>query len=111
MQGDLINNPLSIVVSASSDRTVKLWSVNDPESCSSTIGWHNDYVKCLASANQAGWVASGGFDKRVNIWDLEKCQAAAAIHTNADQNMYSLGAHSMFNSQSFTRLFYSFICS
>ncbi|KAI7883139.1 WD40 repeat-like protein [Lichtheimia hyalospora FSU 10163] len=82
-----------VVVSASSDRTVKLWSVNDPETCSSTIGWHNDYVKCLASANQAGWVASGGFDKRVNIWDLEKCQASAAIHTNADQNMYSLGAH------------------
>lgn len=97
-----------LVVSASSDRTVKLWSVKDPETCSSTIGWHNDYVKCLASAGQAGWVASGGFDKRVNIWDLEKCQASTAIHTNADQNMYSLGAHSMFTLSLFILFIHSF---
>jgi WD repeat-containing protein 48 len=36
-----------------------------------TIGQHADYVKCLAtpSAN-ADWVASGGLDRKICLWDL-----------------------------------------
>ncbi|KAI9313547.1 WD40-repeat-containing domain protein [Dichotomocladium elegans] len=73
------------LVSASSDRTVKLWAANEsePSSATHTIGWHTDYVKCLASANKAGWVASGGFDKRINIWDIQQSQEALSINANA----------------------------
>ncbi|KAI8139501.1 hypothetical protein BJV82DRAFT_626258 [Fennellomyces sp. T-0311] len=76
------------VVSASSDRTVKLWSTreNDTPNSAYTIGWHTDYVKCLASAHKAGWVASGGLDKKINIWDIERCQATLTINPHGNSN-------------------------
>ncbi|KAG0055558.1 hypothetical protein BGZ83_008169 [Gryganskiella cystojenkinii] len=61
------------LVSASSDRTVKLVR---PHSHSPTtahiIGTHGDYVKTLAYASGAGWVASGGLDKTVHLWDIKE---------------------------------------
>lgn len=60
------------LVSASSDLTVRVWrpSSNDSEA-PQTIGQHADYVKCLATPNsQADWVASGGLDRRICLWDL-----------------------------------------
>ncbi|KAF8469164.1 hypothetical protein BDZ91DRAFT_87629 [Kalaharituber pfeilii] len=61
------------VVSCSSDLTVKLW-----RPCSSTgegpetIGHHSDYVKCLVSPRTglSEWVASGGLDRKIRLWDL-----------------------------------------
>ena len=36
-----------------------------------TIGLHSDYVKCLASpGTHSDWVASGGLDHKICIWDL-----------------------------------------
>jgi WD repeat-containing protein 48 len=73
-----------IVVSASADRTIKLWRPYSEESHQAqTIGWHTDYVKCLAYASGARWVASGGLDKRINIWDLEKKQAQLTIQVGS----------------------------
>ncbi|KAI8086121.1 WD40-repeat-containing domain protein [Halteromyces radiatus] len=72
------------VVSASADRTIKLWKPYSEDSHQAhTIGWHTDYVKCLAYAPQAGWVASGGLDKRINIWDLEKREASLTIQVGS----------------------------
>ncbi|CAO3591245.1 unnamed protein product [Absidia cylindrospora] len=72
------------VVSASADRTIKLWRPYSEESHQAqTIGWHTDYVKCLAYASEARWVASGGLDKRINIWDLEKRQAQLTIQVGS----------------------------
>lgn len=78
----LVYNP-HLVISASSDRTVKLWSVREPPYNAHTVGWHKDYVKCLAAANDAGWVASGGFDKRINIWDIEHAKASLTINAES----------------------------
>lgn len=60
------------LVSASSDLTVKVWRPhgndnNEP----ATIGQHADYVKCLATPDQnTDWVASGGLDRKIYLWDL-----------------------------------------
>ncbi|KAI7865903.1 WD40-repeat-containing domain protein [Spinellus fusiger] len=81
------------VVSASNDRTVKLLRPSsDPSSTTiHTLGLHSDYAKCLAYASQAGWVASGGLDKKVHLWDMEKGTAALTIPT---------GPHSLYSSTS-----------
>ena len=60
----------SALVSASSDITVKVWRPHSEER-PATIGLHSDYVKCLASPGQhSSWVASGGLDHKIKIWDL-----------------------------------------
>lgn len=67
----LVKNNLGLV-SASSDVTVKLWRPHGHETTQAyTIGSHSDYVKCLATPDRsANWVASGGLDHKINLWDL-----------------------------------------
>ena len=51
---------------------MKVWRP-DAEDCRTptTIGLHSDYVKCLASpGTHSDWVASGGLDHKICIWDL-----------------------------------------
>ena len=68
----LLTQNNSALVSASSDITVKVWR---PEAADNqtptTIGLHSDYVKCLASPGlHSDWVASGGLDHKIKLWDL-----------------------------------------
>ncbi|KEF55592.1 uncharacterized protein A1O9_08342 [Exophiala aquamarina CBS 119918] len=67
----LVKNNLGLV-SASSDVTVKLWRPHGHETTQPyTIGSHSDYVKCLATPDRdANWVASGGLDHKICLWDL-----------------------------------------
>ncbi|KAH6711116.1 WD repeat protein-like protein [Leptodontidium sp. 2 PMI_412] len=60
------------LVSASSDLTVRVWRPLSNESeAPQTVGQHADYVKCVATPGpQADWVASGGLDRRICLWDL-----------------------------------------
>ncbi|KAL1879100.1 hypothetical protein VTK73DRAFT_7324 [Phialemonium thermophilum] len=60
------------LVSASSDLTVKVWRPHgNYKEEPVTIGQHADYVKCLATPDQnTNWVASGGLDRRIYLWDL-----------------------------------------
>lgn len=76
------------MVSASSDLAVKLWrpGSGSPQ-VPNTIGLHSDYVKCLASpGTHADWVASGGLDHKIKLWDLngagEKLQIDIGKHEN-----------------------------
>lgn len=59
-------------MSASSDLTIRVWRPLSNESeAPQTIGQHADYVKRLATPNSsADWVASGGLDRRICLWDL-----------------------------------------
>jgi WD repeat-containing protein 48 len=60
------------LVSASSDLTVRVWRpLSNSGEAPVTVGQHADYVKCLATPNnQADWVASGGLDRKICLWDL-----------------------------------------
>ncbi|KAJ5690279.1 hypothetical protein N7462_004671 [Penicillium macrosclerotiorum] len=89
----------SALVSASSDTTVRLWrphseSTEVPE----RIGKHSDYVKALASpGGQASWVASGGLDHKLYLWDLNGGGEILSIDACGDDtaekgSVYALGA-------------------
>ncbi|KAI3214299.1 hypothetical protein DTO027I6_3759 [Penicillium roqueforti] len=89
----------SALVSASSDTTVRLWrphseSTEVPE----RIGKHTDYVKALASpGSQATWVASGGLDQKVYLWDLNGGGEILNINAGGEDSsgkgsVYALGA-------------------
>lgn len=60
------------LVSASSDLTVRVWRpLSNEAEAPQTIGQHADYVKCLATPSpHADWVASGGLDRKICLWDL-----------------------------------------
>ena len=61
-----------------------------------TVGLHNDYVKCLASPGpQSDWVASGGLDHKIRLWDLNEGGEKLVIdvgedETNAKGSVYAL---------------------
>ena len=59
-------------MSASSDLTVRVWRpLSNELEAPQTVGQHADYVKCLATPSpNADWVASGGLDRRICLWDL-----------------------------------------
>ncbi|KAJ5952203.1 uncharacterized protein N7479_010616 [Penicillium vulpinum] len=89
----------SALVSASSDTTVRLWrphseSTEVPE----RIGKHTDYVKALASpGSHATWVASGGLDQKVYLWDLNGGGEVLNINAGGEDStdkgsVYALGA-------------------
>ncbi|KAG4092545.1 WD40 repeat-like protein [Neocallimastix lanati (nom. inval.)] len=61
-------------VSASSDRSIYIWDVNN-NIPSTRIGFHKDDVRVLAYSPKCNWVASGGFDQRVLFWDLGEGRA------------------------------------
>lgn len=78
----------SALVSASSDITVKVWQPHSEERRPpSTIGLHDDYVKCLASPSaHSDWVASGGLDHKIRLWDLNGAGEKLQINVGEDEN-------------------------
>lgn len=78
----------SALVSASSDITVKLWRLHaEDDQLAQTIGLHNDYVKCLASPGEhCDWVASGGLDHKIRIWDLSGAGEKLQIDVKEDES-------------------------
>jgi len=81
-------------VSASSDLTVRVWRPLSNESeAPQTIGQHSDYVKCLATPDsQAGWVASGGLDRRICLWDLSGAGTNLEIEVVGDDEKSEKGS-------------------
>src|SRR5262249_25943454 len=64
------------MVTASLDRTVKVWRDGSPQA---TMSGHQDYLTCAAVARTGPLVASGGFDKMVRLWDAQSGAALAAL--------------------------------
>ncbi|KAJ2980305.1 hypothetical protein NUW58_g6977 [Xylaria curta] len=84
------------LVSASSDLTVKLWRPSTGGNEAHTIGQHADYVKCLATPSAGDWVASGGLDRRIYLWDLNGNGKTLEIDVKGEEvtekgSVYALG--------------------
>ncbi|EME40574.1 hypothetical protein DOTSEDRAFT_74204 [Dothistroma septosporum NZE10] len=75
------------LVSASSDVTVKVWRPAATDGMPpQTIGLHSDYVKTLAVPySTCDWVASGGLDRKISLWDLNGAGQKLGIDVAADE--------------------------
>ncbi|KAF3765531.1 hypothetical protein M406DRAFT_88397 [Cryphonectria parasitica EP155] len=85
------------VVTASQDQLVKLWRPHASQAEEPyKIGEHADYAKCVASPNSNGtWVATGGLDRKVYMWDLNGGGKIQEIDTQGEEisekgSIYSL---------------------
>jgi WD repeat-containing protein 48 len=92
----LVKNNLA-VVSASSDASVKLWRPHSQDAFASySIGSHSDYIKCLTTPDRtANWVASGGLDHRICLWDLGGGGQTLEINIKKDYNVVKGSIYSL----------------
>ncbi|KAH7285283.1 hypothetical protein KP509_33G020800 [Ceratopteris richardii] len=71
---DWVNDALligDVLVSCSSDSTIKTWKAFSDGVCTKTFRQHSDYVLSLAIAKKTNAIASGGLGGEVFVWDLE----------------------------------------
>ncbi|KAJ2783441.1 hypothetical protein H4R18_001706 [Coemansia javaensis] len=59
-----------IALSASWDKTVRVWAVDSPQRTLAVLSGHADFVKCLAAHPTLPVVYSGSADKTVMYWRL-----------------------------------------
>lgn len=78
MDGDLA----SAVISASSDRTIKLWRPEEDGGAPTrhyTLRQHTDFVKALAYACDGRTLASAGCDRAIVVWDMHRLAPCTLI--------------------------------
>ncbi|XP_033109140.1 WD repeat-containing protein 48-like isoform X2 [Anneissia japonica] len=76
------------LISASSDAMVKVWNAHKGF-CMSTLRTHKDYVKALAYAKEKEYVASGGLDKQIFLWDVKTLTALTAANNTVTTSSLS----------------------
>lgn len=88
MNDIILTQSNSALVSASSDITVKVWRPDSQDGqLPQTIGLHSDYVKCLATpGSHSDWVASGGLDHKIQVWDLNGGGEKLSIDVGEDES-------------------------
>ena len=81
---DLLVCGRELLVSCSSDRTVKLWAGADRGHQNlATLHGHTDYVKALACSPVTKKVASCSLDRQILIWDIEATTATELLEEPA----------------------------
>ena len=74
---------MSIVVSASNDKTIKIWDVNT-DICLNTLNGHNSYVNSIALTPDGTRIVSGSEDKSVKIWSLQSGSCLKTLVGHSD---------------------------
>ena len=71
---------LTTLLSASDDRTVRLWDLPSNEPVQTFVG-HNDYVRCanFMPGTMSNMVVSGSYDSTVKLWDPRMGSSSAVM--------------------------------
>lgn len=74
---------------------IRAWKPHDPHASMlpATLGSHNDYVKCLAHSRDHRWIASGGFDRQIRVWDVMESRPDPIVDIAYDASVYSLATN------------------
>ncbi len=71
-------------VSASSDRTVRVWNLERGENVLVLIG-HEGWVRSVAVTPNGRWALSASSDRTIRVWDLKKGKSVAILTGHEDQ--------------------------
>lgn len=71
---------LTTLLSASDDKTVRLWDLPSNEPVTTFVG-HNDYVRCanFMPGTTSNMIISGSYDSTVKLWDPRTGSSTAAM--------------------------------
>ncbi|CAO1636184.1 unnamed protein product [Sympodiomycopsis kandeliae] len=92
----LLCNSNQTIISASSDRSVRVWNPHDAKTSltPATLGSHGDYVKSLtyptASSQAPTWIASGGLDRRIRLWDVREARKDPIVDIMDSASIYAI---------------------
>ncbi|RHY55926.1 hypothetical protein DYB34_001415, partial [Aphanomyces astaci] len=64
----------SVVVTSSEDATIKIWEVESGY-CTQTLKGHSDWVRDICITDDGQFLASGGNDRAITLWDLAQGKA------------------------------------
>ena len=82
-------------VSSSADKTAKVWEIESGELLFSTPE-DKDYMTTVAFNPDADWIATGGYEPLVKIWDYRKKTLIKTIKSNPDRGL-GLGVNVAFS--------------
>ncbi len=70
-------------ISASADKTLRIWRRNGPKKPFDVLRGHTDSVTTVAISNDGRWAVSGSQDSTLRLWDLAaaKCIGVLEAHT------------------------------
>lgn len=82
-----------VVVTCSSDCTIKAWNPDTPASNTYELGTHADYVKSLAPSYGSDWIASGSLDQKLCLWDLREGRKDPMWQVATPSSIYVVGSN------------------
>lgn len=67
-------NPVkdNLIITGSSDKTIKLWDKRNLQKSIYTFEWHTNDVMTVKWGNRDGVFCSGSIDRRILVWDINK---------------------------------------
>ncbi|KAJ2791408.1 hypothetical protein H4R20_006869, partial [Coemansia guatemalensis] len=71
-----------IAMSASWDKTIKIWAVDNPQRTLAVLTGHSDFVKCLVAHPTMPIIYSGSADKSIMLWRLPESADALMSEQN-----------------------------
>ena len=72
------------VAAAGHDWTVALWETASEQNPAAVLEGHQNAVQALAADPQGQWIASGGADRTVRLWNLESREVRRTFRNNPD---------------------------